>query len=165
MTNTAEGTAHDDLWRTLQIVSEWIRVADTKAGAALAVDGAVLALTATRLQGDPSPQLPAILALSMAIALAAASVLSAIWTVVPRARRLRTNSITHYGTIAAFTSPASYHTVALETLTDPESLTKNLTQHIWTFSRAAARKYVLVTWAINLLAGGMLAGTIGLLLP
>jgi hypothetical protein len=34
----------EDLWRTLQVVSEWIKVADTKAGACVAIDGDLLAL-------------------------------------------------------------------------------------------------------------------------
>jgi hypothetical protein len=46
-----------------------------------------------------------------------------------------------------------------------DQLSKNLTQHIWAISRAAARKYQLVGRAIVLLAGAMLVGTLGLLLP
>jgi hypothetical protein len=40
MSSDANRATHDDLWRTLQIVSEWIRTADTKAGATLAIGGA-----------------------------------------------------------------------------------------------------------------------------
>jgi hypothetical protein len=156
---------HADLWRTLQIVSEWIRTADTKAGATFAVGGAVLAVAATRLRGSPAPGVPAVVALSAAITLAAASVLLAIWTVVPRARRLGTKAISHYGTIAAFGSAAEYRAAALAVLGEPEELAANLTQHIWVFSRAAERKYRCVTWAIRLLAGAMLVGVAGLLLP
>jgi hypothetical protein len=165
MGSDANRTAHDDLWRTLQIVSEWIRTADTKAGATLAIDGAVLAVAASRLRGSPAPGVPAVVALSVAVALAAVSVLLAIWTVVPRARRLGTDAMSHYGTIAAFRSAAEYRTAALAVLAEPDELAKNLTQHIWAFSRAAARKYRYVTWAIRLLAGAMLVGAIGLLLP
>ncbi|MGC7102747.1 Pycsar system effector family protein [Amycolatopsis lurida] len=147
-------------------MSDWIKVADTKAGATLAVDGAILAVTAARLRGSPALNVPAILVSSMAIALASASVLLAIWTVLPRARSLGTESISHYGTIAAFSSPAEYRTAALTTtLNDLDQLSKNLTQHIWAISRAATRKYQLVRWAIVLLAGAMLVGTLGLLLP
>ncbi len=160
-----DGEVHDDLWRTLQIVSEWIRTADTKAGATLAIDGAVLAVTTARLRGAPSPGLPAVIALSAAIALAAASVLLAIWTVVPRARRLGTEAISHYGTIAAFGSAAEYRAAALAVLAEPEVLAENLTRHIWAFSRAAALKYRFVARAIWLLAGAILVGAAGLLLP
>ena len=165
MDTPADESAHEDLWRTFHIVSDWIKVADTKAGATLAVDGAVLAVTAARLRGSPAPGVPAILVSSAAIALAAASALLAIWTVLPRARRLRINSISHYGTIAAFASPEEYCAAALTTLTDLDQLSKNITHHIWAFSRAAVRKYQLVRWAIMLLAGAMLVGTLGLLLP
>lgn len=165
MDSTADGTAHEDLWRILQNVSDWIRVADAKAGAALAIDGAVLALAAARLRGSQSLGIPAIVALSLAVILAAASVLLAIWTVMPRARGLRITSIAHYGTIAAFNSAVEYRGAALAALTDLDGMVENLSQHIWTFSRVAARKYLLVTWAIRLLASGMLAGVLGLLLP
>lgn len=146
-------------------MSDWIKVADTKAGATLAVDGAVLAVAAARLRGAPAPGVPAISVSCAAIALAAAGVILAIWTVLPRARRLRINSISHYGTIAAFDSPAEYCAAALATLNDVDQLSKNITQHIWAFSRAAAHKDQLVRWAIMLLAGAMLVGTLGLLLP
>lgn len=165
MGTDAGKTAHDDLWRTLQIVSEWIRAADTKAGATLAVDGAVLAVAASRLRGTPPPGVPAVVALSVAVALAAASVLLAIWTVIPRARQLGTDAISHYGTIAAFRSAAEYRIAALTTLAEPDDLAAHLTRHIWAFSRTAARKYRFVTWAIRLLAGAMLVGATGLLLP
>ncbi|MDX3194509.1 DUF5706 domain-containing protein [Streptomyces sp. MN03-5084-2B] len=146
-------------------MSEWIRTADTKAGATLAVDGAVLAVAASRLRGTPPPGVPAVVALSVAVALAAASVLLAIWTVVPRARRLGTEAISHYGTIAAFRSAAEYRVAVLTTLSEPDDLAEHLTRHIWAFSRAATRKYRFVTWAIRLLAGAMLVGATGLLLP
>jgi hypothetical protein len=160
-----DDAVHDDLWRTLQIVSEWIRTADTKAGATFAVGGAVLAVAATRLRGSPAPGVPAVVALSVAIVLGAASVLLAILTVVPRARRLGTEAISHYGTIAAFGSAAEYRAAALVILGEPEALAENLTRHIWVFSRAAERKYRSVTWAIRLLAAAMLVGACGLLLP
>ena len=56
---------------------------------------------------------------------------------------------------------------SFDNLTDEQKaeLTANLTQHIWVFSRAAERKYRCVTWAIWLLAGAMLVGVAGLLLP
>lgn len=155
----------ENLWRTLQVVSEWIRVADTKAGATLAVDGAILALVTARLRGSPTPAVLTVVALSVVIALAAASILLAIWTVVPRARRLSIGSIAHYATIAAFDSAASYRAVAVATFTDPDGLSRNLTEHIWAFSRTAMRKYLIVAWAIRLLAGAMVVGVVALLLP
>lgn len=165
MGSDANRTAHDDLWRTLQIVSEWIRTADTKAGATLAIDGAVLAVAASRLRGSPVPGVLAVVALSVAIALGSVSVLLAIWTVVPRARWLGTDSISHYGTIAAFRSAADYRSAAVTILAEPDRLAENLSRHIWALSRAAARKYRFVTGAIQLLAGAMLVGALGLLLP
>ncbi|WP_103348521.1 Pycsar system effector family protein [Amycolatopsis sp. CA-128772] len=164
MGSDADRTAHDDLWRTLQIVSEWIRTADTKAGATLAIDGAILAVVTSRFRDSPGPGVLAVIALTAAIALGSASVLLAIWTVVPRARWLKTESISHYGTIAAFRSAADYRNAAATILADTDRLAENLSRHIWAFSRAAVRKYRFVTAAIQLLAGAMLLGALGLLL-
>ncbi|MEV6827215.1 Pycsar system effector family protein [Amycolatopsis sp. NPDC051102] len=146
-------------------MSEWIRVADTKAGATLAIDGAVLAVAASRLRGSPAPGVLALVALSGAVVLGSVSVLLAIWTVIPRAKRLGIDSICHYGTIAAFRSAAEYRANVMEILATPDSLADNLTRHIWTLSRVADRKYRCVTGAIRLLAGAMLVGALGLLLP
>src|SRR5262249_29161224 len=85
----------DSLWRTLQIVTDWIKVADTKAGAALAVDGVMLAIFTARLRSTPAASTISTAGLLIAIALAAASALFAVWTVVPRARRLQANSMVH----------------------------------------------------------------------
>jgi hypothetical protein len=156
--------SREDLWRTLQVVSEWIRVADAKAGACIAVDGVMLALFAARLRGSPDPSVLAGIVLFSATGLAALSALIAVWTVLPRARRLGAKSIVHYGTIAAFDSSTSYHAAAFKVMSDPNEFAKNLTQHIWTMSRAADHKYFLVNWGIRLLIGAVAAGAIALLL-
>jgi Family of unknown function (DUF5706) len=97
----------------------------------------------------------------IAIALAAASALFAIWTVVPRARRLGANSMVHYGTIAGYKTAAGYHAAAVAGFADPEELAKTLSQHIWTMSTFAVRKYHLVTRTIQLLVGAMVVGLAG----
>ncbi|UOX88640.1 DUF5706 domain-containing protein [Amycolatopsis sp. FBCC-B4732] len=86
--------------------------------------------------------------MSLAVALGSVSVLLAIWTVVPRAKWLKTRSVAHYGTIAAFTSAGDCRTAAQAILGDPDRLAENLAQHIWALSKAAQRKYRFVTWAI-----------------
>lgn len=153
----------DDLWRTLQAVSEWVRVADAKAGAILAVDGVLLALSTGRLKGTPTPPVPAAVGLSIALTAAAVSGLLAVWTVVPRMKRLGATSMIHYGAIATFDSAASYHNAAVSLAEDPDGITMALTQQIWTISRSAKRKYHLVTWAIRLLVASLFAGALSLL--
>jgi hypothetical protein len=148
----------DDLWRTLHVVSEWIRVADAKAGATVAVDGVLLALFGGRLRALADPPLFTIIALSTATAVATVSGLLAIWAVQPRARRLGADSIIHYGSIAKFESFGSYRDAAVETMGDPDGFAEALTRHIWVLSRSATRKYVLVERAITLL---FIAGVVG----
>jgi hypothetical protein len=150
----------EDLWRTLQVVSEWIKVADTKAGACVAIDGALLALLAGQLRTGSDPQIVEIVMLAIAVILAAASGLVGVWAVLPRARRYGVHSIAHYGTIATFDSAASYQDAAVDIFSDPDDFAKSLAAHIWALSRVAMRKYILVTWTIALLvAAAAAAGT------
>src|SRR5919198_6701047 len=141
--------SRDDLWRTLQVVSEWIRVADAKAGACIAVDGVMLALFAARLRGSPDLTILAVASLYTATGLAAVSALLAVWTVLPRAQRLGANSIVHYGTIAKFDSSDDYHAAACGIMVDQNLFTTDLSRHIWIMARAAALKYSFVNWAIR----------------
>src|SRR5688500_890391 len=103
MEDTPEAT-REDLWRTLQSVSDWIRVADAKAGATLAVDGVLMALLAGRLRGTTTLSGISTLSFFIGIGLAAVSGLLAIWAVVPRTKRLGADSMVHYGKIATFES-------------------------------------------------------------
>lgn len=150
-----DSNLRDDLWRTLQTVSDWIRVADAKAGAALAIDGVLLAIITARLRATAAPSALAVAGSSATIAVAAVSALLAIWAVVPRTRWLRANSLVHYGTIAAFGTASAYRTAAVAAFTDPNGVVEALTAHIWTISRSAVRKYRLVTLAILLLVVAM----------
>jgi pycsar effector protein len=161
-----ESTAvvREDLWRTLQTVSDWIRVADAKAAATLTVDGVILAILTTKLGSTPNPTPVGTVVLSVAVALTAVSGLLAIWAVVPRTRRLKARSMVHYGTIAAFETPAMYCSAAISTFTNPDDLAKALADHIWTISRSAVRKYRLVTLGIQLLVGGFCLGLVAILL-
>lgn len=162
MDEISEGT-REDLWRTLQTVSDWVKFADAKAGATLAVDSVILALLVGRLRGSPRPELSTIVALFCAIALAAFSGLLAVWAVMPRVRRLGADSMVHYGTIAKFEVPASYCAAAIATLANSNEFAKTITRHIWTLSRVAAHKYLLVIWSIRLLAGALVVGVLTLL--
>ena len=87
----------DDLWRILGSISDWVRFADAKAGAALAV-----------------------VVLSIGLALAALSALAAVWTVVPRMRKLGADSMIHYGRIASFDTAESFAAELREPLSDPD---------------------------------------------
>lgn len=153
----------DGLWRTLEVVSEWIRFADAKAGAVLAVNGVMLALFTGRLREQPGPGTLATVVLSTAIALAAASGVVAVWIVVPRVGRAGA-SMVHYGTIAGFPSAVSYRDAALKTFGDPAELVSSLTLHIWVLSRIAARKYRMVSWAVRFLLGAVVVGILALLI-
>ena len=68
----------------------------------------------------------------------------------------------HYGTIARFDSAASYRATTVAALADPTEFTKTITEHIWTISRAADRKYLLVIWSIRFLIGALAGGVLAL---
>ncbi|MEU8899292.1 Pycsar system effector family protein [Nocardia sp. NPDC048505] len=148
----------ETLWRTLHTVSEWVKFADAKAGATLALSGAMLALLSGRLREVPEPPTASLIMLYVSVALAGVSALLAVWTVLPRTRRLGANSLIHYGTIARFASAEHYRTAMLAALADPAAFDAALAHHVWTIARAATRKYVLVTWAIRFLAAALVVG-------
>lgn len=155
MENEPDGMLLESYWRTLHAVSEWIRFADAKAGATLAIDGVLLAIVTARLQAPPTPPTLVSVGSLAAIAVAAASALFALWTVIPRAKKLRTISIVHYGTIARFGTYAEYHKAATAAFTEDGRSAKELAAYSWALSRSAARKYQLVTIAIQLLVVAM----------
>ncbi|WP_433203595.1 Pycsar system effector family protein [Nocardia sp. CA-107356] len=139
-------------------MSEWVKFADAKAGATLALSGAMLALLSGRLRETPEPPVSTLIMLYISVGLAGVSALLAVWTVLPRTRRLGANSLIHYGTIAKFASGEHYRAAVLSTLADPNAFDAALAQHVWTIARAASRKYVLVTWAIRFLAAALVVG-------
>jgi hypothetical protein len=154
----------DDLWRILGSISDWVRFADAKAGATLAVDGVMMVLLAGRLTRTPSPTAVAVIVLSIALTLAALSALAAVWTVMPRMRTLGADAMIHYGRIASFDTAESFAAGLKEPLSDPDRMAGVLASQIWTLSRAAAHKYRLVGLAVRLLAGALATGLTGLVL-
>ncbi|MFS8096730.1 DUF5706 domain-containing protein [Lentzea alba] len=154
----------DFLWRTLGGVSDWVRFADAKAGAALAVDGVMVVLLAGRLTRTPAPGAFVAVILSAALALAAVSALAAVWTVVPRMKRLGASAMIHYGTLASFDTAEACTAAFKAKLADPDEMISVLTTQIWTLSRAADRKYKLVGTSVRLLAGALAVGLLGVLL-
>lgn len=64
----------------------------------------------------------------------------------------------HYGEIATFESADSYHDAIVDLVRDENGLSRQVSQHIWTLSRSAQRKYRLVARSIHFLAGALAIG-------
>jgi hypothetical protein len=162
MSMDAQRSSSEDLWRTLQQVAEWIRFADAKAGAVVAADGVMIAFYAGRLD-KPGVGLPAKLALSGALLIAALSALFAVMTVAPRARRVGATSALHYDVIAAHPSASAFHGAAMTLHADRNRFDEALTNHVWTLANIAKRKYTYAAWAIRIAIGAFTLGLVGLL--
>jgi hypothetical protein len=158
-----EHSLSEDLWRTLQHIAEWIRFADAKAGAVVAVDGAMIAFYASRLDDRANQELVQTVILSATTISAAVSALFAVMTVAPRARRVGATSALHYDIIAAHPSVTAFHQAATAMYADRDRVDEALTTHVWTLARIARRKYTYATWSIRVAIGAFLLGLLALL--
>jgi hypothetical protein len=156
-------SSSEDLWRTLQQIAEWIRFADAKAGAVIAVDGVMIAFHAGRLDNEANSGLAPTLALCAAMVVAALSALFAVMTVSPRARRFGASSALHYDIIAAHPSASAFHEAATAMYADRDRIDEALTTHVWTLARIAQRKYTHAAWAIRIAIGAFFLGLLALL--
>ncbi|MFI6909643.1 Pycsar system effector family protein [Nonomuraea sp. NPDC050394] len=159
-----ERSVLEDLYRNIQQIAEWIRFADAKAGAIVAVNGVMIAFYAGRLGGNPRPSAIAVVSTSAALVVAAFSALLAVVTVSPRARRLGANSAIHYGTIAAHASAEAFHQTVMTVYADAKQLDRALSTELWMLARIADRKYIYVVWAIRVWIAAFLLGVVTLLL-
>jgi hypothetical protein len=149
----------DNLWRTLEFVSEWVKFADAKAGAILAADGVLLALLIGQLD-DSRRSAVALAVLRCAIACAVSSGILAVWAVVPRVHSSGSDSLIHYGRISKFASFENYRDTVTAAHAAGDEIPTALMLHIWTLSRVARHKYRLISWAVRLLAAAIGVGVL-----
>jgi Family of unknown function (DUF5706) len=147
----------DDLWHTLHGVQEWVRFADAKAGAVLAVDGVLIAQFAPHVD-DKGANAVSLGFVVGAMVLAAFSALSALFAVYPRISMVKPVSMLYFDHVSRRKDALDYHYAAMHLLRDSDLLARGLTDQIWAFSRQARRKYVHVTWAVVLLGASACLG-------
>jgi hypothetical protein len=135
----------DRLWQLYQSISEWIRFADTKAGAAVAAHAAVFVAAAPALTAQAAflRQNTWLLYIVLGCtALAASSLFFALRCLIPRLSVGEPKSIIFFGHIAkAYDSASAFAQHAFPHYADDDGYTQQLLDQIHTNSKIAWRKH------------------------
>lgn len=165
-------TTIETLWKTYNVINEWIRFSDTKAGAILAANGVIASIVLSKLSEDnvflnnhPIFLIPLILGIITTFI----SIISSIICLNPTLKiGTKTNSVIFFANIAEnFEIYSDYEKNALDVLTDEKHAAAQISQQVWANSKVALKKYKAVAWATYSLEGTILIGiisTIGILI-
>lgn len=151
-------TGTDDAWKALSQANDWIKVADTKAGAIVAVDGVLGGLLVRALPAADSwtrhPwQAGAILG---GLTLVVAGALIALRVFAPRLRAGEPRSLIYFDHIARRYPKAADFKVTFIAMLDREGqLREALAEQLWANSRVARKKFRRVAVSLWLLAGAL----------
>lgn len=134
----------DSAWRTLQVVSDWIRHAETKAAVTLTATGVIGGILYSLVTTASPHSLAFDLAASLCAVLTAASAMATGMVLRPR----RTNNgqppnLLFFEHVAsAYPSPGDGYPEALSRLlADDRTLTAAVAEQIWANAHVARRKY------------------------
>lgn len=152
-------TNADDAWKTLSQVTDWIKVADTKAGVVVSASGvlggAVLHGMPPQQQWTQRPWTVGLL--FMSLVLACGSVLMALQVFAPRLRADEPTSLLYFDHIArGYAQPERFSQDYLALLDSNDRLHESLANQVWATSTVARRKFRRVTPAIWLFGASLL---------
>ncbi|UXY27241.1 Pycsar system effector family protein [Streptomyces sp. HUAS TT20] len=166
----------DNAWRTLQIVTDWIKHAEAKAAVTLTAAGVIGGILYSLVTTTSPRNLPFDLAASLGAALTAGSAMAAGLVLRPRRKTNGNNgnneqppNLLFFEHIArAYRSPEDGYTQALSRLlADDRKLTTAVAEQIWANAHVARQKYfwssigtVLLLYAF---ASVLLTATLGVL--
>lgn len=157
------GAATEALWRVYGATNEWIRFADTKAGAILAADALLLATAVPELmkrnQEAPPNHHFATVGVACAVLSSVALIASAIFCLVCIAPRMYSSdgakSPLYFGHIAAHPDADAYKNAAA-VLDRPEESFDAISRQVWANARIAHTKFRLIAEAVWTLGLGLL---------
>jgi hypothetical protein len=146
-------------WKSLQLISEWIKVADVKAGALLAANGVFVGFAmsgALRLGSLRVAPVNAVLA-SLALVCAVASTVLAVRALNPRVDVGGPPSLLYFDSIASRHGDDREKFVQsyVNLTADPARLTRQLADQIWATSVVTRYKYRYIRWATGLFVAGL----------
>ncbi|MFI2714190.1 Pycsar system effector family protein [Micromonospora sp. NPDC018662] len=152
---------HEEPWKVLQNVNEWLRHADTKASLVLTLDGALIGLIALRVQSrEAFDRYPvATVLLLLALGLLAASLTATVLAVAPRTSVAgQQRSLLHFGHVGKRFATRESEFVAefVALLADPDALRREVGGQVWANSIIGRRKYHHLSWGIRFAAGAIL---------
>lgn len=160
----------DTAWKSLSLVTDWIRHAEIKAGAALAASGVAAGVLYNVTKDVMTWTGPTATAVTVCVILLVAAAACSGAALRPRLRTgLPGKSHLYYRDIASahpkVPNGAATYVSALQGLAmDKSNVVAEVAAQVWANAHVATRKYAWVTWAINALLGGLAALTIVVLL-
>ena len=150
----------DRSWAILLSVWDSQRFADTKAGVALAVNGLLGSLTVPMLTSAHDHEPVRFTLAAVALASIVASVAMCLRTLIPRfpGPVPPGMSLIYFGDFANVyrDDPDGYTSAHLELIGDPARLATQISQQVWANGLIAQKKFNASSWALRLLATGLL---------
>jgi hypothetical protein len=142
----------DEAWRVLGQVNDWIRFADTKAGAVVAASGVLggLLVKSAPSRNDFRTHTTYAVLLSLALASVAVGMLLALRVLTPKLRSGEPRSLVYFSHVAKkYPRTPSDFVERFKSMADDENqLAIQVLDQVWANSCVAYRKYRMVTWAI-----------------
>ena len=144
-------TKTENLWKTYEAINQFIRFADTKATAILAVNGVIagfyfsnIGTIQTILEQKPIAFMP----LAVAMASVVISVVFSAYCIIPRLKMNKSNCLIFFYDIAKNYPTASDYEKAIKEEISDEKIDKYLADQIWANSKIAVKKYNAVDLSI-----------------
>ena len=158
-------TTIETLWKTYNVINEWIRFSDTKAGAILAANGVIASIILSKLPDHQvflNEHLTLLILLMLGITTTFISIILSIICLNPTLKiGTKTNSVIFFANIAEnFQTYDEYEKNALDVLIDEKHAATQIAQQVWANSKVALKKYKAVVWATYSLEGTILIGII-----
>jgi hypothetical protein len=143
-------TKTENLWKTFEAINEFIRFADTKAVAILAIDGVIAGFYFSNIETIQTllQQRPIVLVLLlMSIGFVLISSGFSTYCIVPRLKMNKSNCLIFFCDIANYPTADAYKKAIENEMSDKE-IEKHLTDQIWANSKIANKKYYAVTVSV-----------------
>ena len=149
---------HDDLWKTLASINEWVRFSEGKAIALLAAQGLFVSIIAQNGLGQESGTETVSLCLGyLALILNVISMFFAFLCLNPRLKLGGGVSPLYFGSIASsFNNSKEYQSYFKEKMGDSESVLRELSGQIFVNSQIADRKYRNVAYSLRIFIASIL---------
>jgi hypothetical protein len=150
MTERTRELRTENLWKTYEAINEFIRFADTKATAIMAIDGVIagfffsnIGTIQTILKVKPIALIP----LLMVAGFIMLSLGFSAYCVIPRLKMNKSKCLIFFCDISEYRSAEAYRK-AIENEMSGDKIEGHLTDQIWANSRIAKRKYTAITISV-----------------
>ena len=130
---------------TLQMINDWVRFCDSKAGILLALQGIILTIIFTVTSRPDSGWNPAFILFIIGNMIFSVSIIIGINTILPILEVGQPNSKIFFGHISSYENPKKY----IQEVNQPSyNFEEDVLTQIWANSRVAWRKYELIRSAL-----------------